>query len=59
MQNAEEHTHGFVAPDLGMGAYRNSVILAALTGREIYPVEKRVAVQSFGVPDHLRAVADR
>ena len=25
VQNAEEHTHGFVAPDLGMGAYRNSV----------------------------------
>ncbi len=54
VQNAEEHTHGFVAPDLGMGAYRNSVILAALTGREVYPVEKRIAVQSFGVPDHLR-----
>lgn len=56
VQNAEEHTHGFVAPDLGMGAYRNSVILAALTGREVYPIEKRVAVQSFGVPDHLRSV---
>ena len=54
VQNAEEHTHGFVAPDLGMGAYRNSVIVAALTGREVYPVEKRIAVQSFGVPDHLR-----
>ena len=54
VQNAEEHTHGFVAPDLGMGAYRNSVILAALTGREVYPVEKRIAVQTFGVPDHLK-----
>ncbi|MBC9735050.1 lysine N(6)-hydroxylase/L-ornithine N(5)-oxygenase family protein [Nocardioides marmotae] len=54
VQNAEEHTHGFVAPDLGMGAFRNSVIIAALTGREAYPVEKRIAVQSFGVPDHLR-----
>ncbi|MDO9454894.1 lysine N(6)-hydroxylase/L-ornithine N(5)-oxygenase family protein [Nocardioides sp.] len=54
VQNAEEHTHGFVAPDLGMGAFRNSVIIAALTGREVYPVEKRIAVQSFGVPDHLR-----
>lgn len=54
VQNAEEHTHGFVAPDLGMGAYRNSVIVAALTGREVYPIEKRIAVQSFGVPDHLR-----
>ena len=55
VQNAEEHTHGFVAPDLGMGAFRNSVIIAAMTGREVYPVEKRIAVQTFGVPDHLRA----
>jgi lysine N6-hydroxylase len=54
VQNAEEHSHGFVAPDLGMGAYRNSVLVAALTGREVYPIEKRIAVQSFGVPDHLR-----
>lgn len=54
VQNAEEHTHGFVAPDLGMGAFRNSVIIAAITGREVYPVEKRIAVQSFGVPDHLK-----
>ena len=54
VQNAEEHSHGFIAPDLGMGAYRNSVLVAALTGREVYPIEKRIAVQSFGVPDHLR-----
>ncbi|MDT0203015.1 SidA/IucD/PvdA family monooxygenase [Nocardioides sp. AE5] len=54
VQNAEEHTHGFVAPDLGMGAYRNSVIIAAMTGREVYPIEKRIAFQEFGVPDHLR-----
>ena len=54
VQNAEEHTHGFVAPDLGMGAYRNSVLIAAMLGREVYPIEKRIAVQSFGVPDHLR-----
>ena len=54
VQNAEEHTHGFVAPDLGMGAFRNSVIVNALTGREVYPVEKRIAVQSFGVPDRLK-----
>lgn len=54
VQNAEEHTHGFVAPDLGMGAMRNSVILAAVLGREVYPVEKRIAFQEFGVPDRLR-----
>jgi lysine N6-hydroxylase len=56
VQNAEEHTHGLVAPDLGMGAHRNSVIIASMLGREVYPVEKQIAVQSFGVPDHLREV---
>lgn len=55
VQNAEEHTHSLLAPDLGMGAYRNSVIIAAMLGREAYPVEKRIAVQTFGVPDHLRS----
>ena len=50
VQNAEEHTHGFVAPDLGMGAYRASTILAAITGREVYPREQRIAFQEFGVP---------
>ncbi len=54
VQNAEEHTHSLLAPDLGMGAYRNSVIIGAMLGREVYPVEKRIAVQTFGVPDHLR-----
>lgn len=56
VQNAEEHTHSLLAPDLGMGPYRNAVIIAALLGREVYPIEKRIAVQTFGVPDHLRGV---
>lgn len=50
VQNAELHTHGFVAPDLGMGAYRNSCILRDMLGREAYPVEKAIAFQEFGVP---------
>jgi lysine N6-hydroxylase len=50
VQNAEEHTHSLTAPDLGMGAYRNSVIVRGLTGREIYPVEERIAFQEFGAP---------
>lgn len=58
VQNAEEHTHSLTAPDLGMGAYRNSVIIAAITGREVYRVEKRIAVQTFGVPDRLRSVQE-
>ncbi len=49
VQNAEEHTHSVLAPDLGMGAYRNSVIIRAVTGREVYPVEERIAFQQFGV----------
>lgn len=51
VQNAEEHTHSVLAPDLGMGAYRNSVIIAAITGREVYPIEERVAFQQFGVEE--------
>ena len=51
MQNAEEHTHSVLAPDLGMGAYRNSVIIRAITGREVYPVEERIAFQQFGVEE--------
>ncbi|TGN63460.1 alcaligin biosynthesis protein [Nocardioides eburneiflavus] len=54
VQNAEEHTHGFVAPDLGMGAMRSSVILAQVLGREPYAVEKRIAFQEWGIPDRLR-----
>ncbi|MDV8001796.1 lysine N(6)-hydroxylase/L-ornithine N(5)-oxygenase family protein [Rhodococcus sp. IEGM 1408] len=50
VQNAEEHTHGLSAPDLGMGAMRNSIILRSITGREVYPVETAIAFQQFGVP---------
>ncbi|WP_395244979.1 lysine N(6)-hydroxylase/L-ornithine N(5)-oxygenase family protein [Agromyces sp. MMS24-K17] len=59
VQNAEEHTHGLTAPDLGFGAWRNSSILASILGAEPYPVERRVAFQEFGVPAAARAgVAD-
>ena len=50
VQNAELHTHGFVAPDLGMAAYRNSCLIRSLTGREVYPVERSIAFQEFGAP---------
>jgi lysine N6-hydroxylase len=48
VQNAELHTHGFVTPDLGMGAYRNAHIINKVTGREVYQIEKRIAFQTFG-----------
>ncbi|RCV49871.1 lysine N(6)-hydroxylase/L-ornithine N(5)-oxygenase family protein [Marinitenerispora sediminis] len=50
VQNAELHTHGFVAPDLGMAAYRNSCIIRAMLGREHYPIERSIAFQEFGAP---------
>jgi lysine N6-hydroxylase len=63
VQNAELHTHGFVTPDLGMAAYRNSCILREIAGREVYPVERSIAFQEFGVrqqpeiPDGVREAA--
>lgn len=47
VQNAALHTHSLSDPDLGMGPYRNSVLLRALTGREVYPIERRIAFQEF------------
>lgn len=58
VQNAELHTHGFVTPDLGMGAYRNSCILREITGREVYPVERSIAFQQFGSPTGISARSD-
>jgi lysine N6-hydroxylase len=59
VQNAEEHTHSLTAPDLGMGPYRNSVIIANMLGREVYPVEQRIAFQHFGaLPDETAAVGE-
>ncbi|UKJ64809.1 SidA/IucD/PvdA family monooxygenase [Cellulosimicrobium cellulans] len=48
--NGEEHTHGITAPDLGFAAWRNAVVLRTVTGREVYPVEERIAFQTFGLP---------
>jgi lysine N6-hydroxylase len=51
VQNAELHTHGFVTPDLGMACYRNSHIIATLTGKAYYALEKRIAFQQFEVTE--------
>lgn len=54
VQNAELSTHGFVTPDLGMAAYRNSWIIRAMTGREVYPIERGIAFQEFAAPEDGR-----
>jgi hypothetical protein len=58
VQNAELHTHGFTAPDLGMAAHRNSWIIAGLLGREYYGIERAIAYQSFGPPHGSAAHAE-
>lgn len=54
VQNAERHTHGVGAPDLGLAAWRSAVILNAVTGRDVYPLPPRTAFTTFGL-DGLRA----
>jgi lysine N6-hydroxylase len=49
VQNDELHTHGIGSPDLGLGAYRNSVIINKLSHRNIYPVSDRNIYQQFGI----------
>ncbi len=49
VQNAELHSHGFSAPDLAMGPYRNSVIINEIVGREMYSIEKGIAFQKWHV----------
>lgn len=49
LQNGATHAHSLTSPDLGMGAYRNSWIIRELLGREVYPIEKSIAFQEFGV----------
>jgi lysine N6-hydroxylase len=50
VQNAEEHTHGVGAPDLGLGAYRSASILNAVTGGTAYRLPGTTAFTSFGAP---------
>lgn len=51
VQNAEVHTHGVGAPDLGLGAHRSAVIVNSISGRECYPLPDRTAFTSFGMED--------
>ncbi|GBQ01227.1 lysine 6-monooxygenase [Streptomyces spongiicola] len=49
VQNAERHTHGVGAPDLGLAAWRSATILNSLTGKDPYPLPARAAFTSFGL----------
>ena len=51
VQNAELHTHGINAPDLGLGPYRNATILNELAGEELYDAGRADTFQSFSVEE--------
>ncbi len=46
--NADLHSHGVAAPDLGIGAVRNATVLNAITGRELFRLPQRTAFTTFG-----------
>ncbi|GGY91924.1 lysine 6-monooxygenase [Streptomyces nitrosporeus] len=52
VQNAERHTHGVGAPDLGLAAWRSATILNNLTGTNPYPLPQRTAFTTFGLTPH-------
>ncbi|GHF65438.1 lysine N6-hydroxylase [Amycolatopsis bartoniae] len=49
VQNAERHTHGVGAPDLGLAAYRAASIVNSVCGREVYRLPSRTAFTTFGL----------
>lgn len=50
VQNAEMHSHGIGAPDLGLGAYRNTIIANSLLKKEVYKISSKNIFSTFGVP---------
>ncbi|MEV8034601.1 SidA/IucD/PvdA family monooxygenase [Streptomyces sp. NPDC086182] len=59
VQNAELHTHGVGAPDLGLAAWRSATILNSLTGKDPYPLPGRTAFTTFGLEQTPRVPAAR
>jgi lysine N6-hydroxylase len=53
IQNAELHTHGFNTPDLGMGPYRNAIIINSILDYKVYAIEENSSFQTFGLPQAL------
>jgi lysine N6-hydroxylase len=50
VSNADLHSHGVAAPDLGIGAYRNATILNTVMGRAVYQLPRHTAFTSFAPP---------
>ncbi len=49
VQNADLFSHGFNSADLGLGPYRNAIIINSILGKQYYTMEKHIAFQSFSI----------
>jgi lysine N6-hydroxylase len=49
VQNADLHSHGFNAADLGMGPYRNATIINTILKKEQFTLETKTPFQQFGL----------
>ena len=47
VQNADLQSHGFNSADLGMGPYRNAIILNTILNEEHFKMEENIAFQKF------------
>ncbi|NED92815.1 SidA/IucD/PvdA family monooxygenase [Streptomyces sp. SID11233] len=59
VQNAERHTHGVGAPDLGLAAWRSATILNNLTGTTAYHLPQRTAFTTFGLTPHTPKIPNQ
>lgn len=55
--NAELASHGILTADLGMGPYRNAVILNDILGHAHYRLDKRIAFQDFAIPEETPSLS--
>ncbi|MEO0815597.1 MAG: SidA/IucD/PvdA family monooxygenase, partial [Myxococcota bacterium] len=50
VSNADLHSHGVAAPDLGIGAYRSATILNQVAGRTVFKLPEKTAFSQFFAP---------
>lgn len=58
VQNNSLFSHGIGSADLGLGCYRNAVILNTITGTNAFSLYEKNVFQSFDVPDFWGNRAD-
>ncbi|WP_312314048.1 lysine N(6)-hydroxylase/L-ornithine N(5)-oxygenase family protein [Empedobacter brevis] len=56
--NVELTSHGILTSDLGMGPYRNAIILNDILGYEHFKLEKKITFQDFGLPQDVTSISE-